>query len=208
MISHSDARLAVSEAFKRLDPPCHPFLAAMQWAQSVGIIESGYGNGKATNNWGSVQCNHAPPAVDGECIILTDHKVDGSAFEWPYRVYQSPEDGAFGMLSLIWRKWPKALELADQGDTLGASEALYGYYTGVKPKSGEGSNLSGKALQKYLALVHARGVFKAAKSVAAALDEKLQLKDPDSKLSRTGGGTSIWLMAGIGAALVLLGSRK
>lgn len=193
-MNHIEARQALEGAIKRIEPKLYPSQALLQYLQGMAYIESHYGKGAATNNWGNVQCSHSPPARDGECVILTDHKVTGEKFKWPYRVYASPEDGAFGMVSLIARKWPKAVQQADIGRTLDASAALYGYYTGQKHT------------KEWRIMNHAKGTYAAAKEIASALSEKLLLDDPATGVSSTTAGSVMGIVAVLG--LVVLASKR
>jgi hypothetical protein len=198
MLSHADARIALTAAFKRLQPRFYPLTSSLQWAQAIGLAESGYGQGKAVNNWGNVQCSHGAPAINGECVILTDHHADGSAFEWPYRVYSTPEDGAYGMIDLINRKFHAALQAADEGRTADASALLYGYYTGVGPKDREIAK-------------HAKGIYWRATQIAQALGEKVYLTDPSKTPAVDSRDPSMGpiLAMGLGLfALVLMNVRK
>ena len=149
-MTHSDLRLAVSESFKRLDPPFYPFLSALQWVHACWMMEH-----------------------PDEDVIKPGEDLTNAVKVW---------------LTELRQKSPNVLGLADNGDTLGASKALIGL---IGPP-----------------IVHAKSVFHNARTVATALDEELKLRDPDAKLERTGDGASIWLLAGVGAVLMLLGSRK
>lgn len=148
-MNHSDLRLAVSEAFKRLDPPFYPFLAALQWVHACWMLEH-------------------PDDVSQPGEDLTN-----AVYLW---------------LTELRQKSPNALSLADNGDTLGASKTISGL---IGPP-----------------IVHAKSVYHNAQTLAASLGEEVKLKNPDAKLERTGDGASIWLIAGVGTALMLLGSRK
>lgn len=182
MMTHAEARAVLNEAVKGHDPSYYPLTSDLQWLGAIGVLESGYGSGTATNNWGSIQCNHAPPSKDGECVELTDHKKDGTAFRWPYRVFQTPEAGARAMIDLILRKWPQAIQRASEGKTLEASRALFGYYTGVLPKHLR--SLPEPAARDYLTRAHAAAVSERAAKIATALGEKLYLDrvDPPGKI--------------------------
>jgi hypothetical protein len=173
-------------------------LALVQYLQSVGALESGYGRGTATNNWGSVQCSHAPPCVDGECVVLEDSKPDGTKYQWCYRVYPTPYDGAKAMIALVVKKWPATIEQARKGNTLEASSALHGYY--------EGKGTPEQAKKK-----HAADVLYNAKNIAASLGEKLELRAltgtaAKDTVSKKGVGVAVVLGAIIVGGLVL--SRK
>lgn len=70
----------------------------------------------ASGNWYALQ--HRDPSED----VLR------------YKAYGSLADGTEGMVGLIFRKWPEAIEAAAAGDLDGFARALYGYYVGDTSK--------------------------------------------------------------------------
>jgi len=114
VIGHADARAVIRAALRA------PQVAALlqgqaadpvleQAFQAQGWLESGYGSGRARNNWGSVQAGHGPPCQPGS-VELTDHHKDGSPYQWCYRAYDTPTVGAADMMRQVLRRpWMEAL---------------------------------------------------------------------------------------------------
>lgn len=101
-----------------------PTLAALQIAGAQAHLESGYGRASYTNkltgeraslnNWGAVQSGKPPCGPDG--FEATDTHADGSPYQWCYRRYATPEDGARHMLAHLTVKRPSSWEHMRRGD--------------------------------------------------------------------------------------------
>lgn len=124
-ISHAQARDIIIEAFERVFDR-EPTLLEAQFAQAWSLGESWYGQAKfknrltgesrVINNWGSVQCVKGPPC-DGDCFEVTDTREDGTPYQWCYRVYATPADGAVSFIKTLYvsHQRHKVLKAANTG---------------------------------------------------------------------------------------------
>jgi hypothetical protein len=183
-----------------------PTIPELQYVQAVGRFEGNYGSAwNNANNWGAIQCNHAPPCVPGECIETGDSQATGQKYTWCYRVWPTPEAGALGFVPLLTVKRPRTWEAMKKGQTLVASEELYGYYEGVfnsenrqamashygvkAPrgtalyKAAQTDPVARKAFQQ-VTLDHAKLVYSLASGIAKSVGEPLMLEDPTSPKAR------------------------
>lgn len=96
-----------------------PNLAALQIAGAQAKLESNYGLAQYTNketgeksgvinNWGAVQ---GQPG-----FLASDTHADGSAYTAHYRIYDTPEDGAFDMLRQMTIRRPNSWARMNEGD--------------------------------------------------------------------------------------------
>lgn len=203
-MTHAEARAVLKDVWSSVTGR-EPSLPELQYAQAVGMLESHYGDGwvhaksplgagAGSNNWGAVQCKHGPPSVPGECFETTDHHPDGRPYQWCYRIYATPQDGAAGMLKLLTVARPTTWKAMQAGDTYGASYALYGYYGGKGSKD--------KAVSD-----HAKLCYHNAKQIAASLGEPLALTSPPSAYGSAGVGVAV-VLGLVGLAYYLLRNRR
>lgn len=158
MLSHQDARRVLIGAWKNVTGK-EPSRKELQWAQGQAMAESHYGaDARVPNNWGSIQCTHGPPCVEGECAVLGDSHADGGKYQWCYRIYPTPEAGAEAFVRLITIKRPSVWALYDGGDCRAIATAMRksGYFE--------------LSAEKYAERVYAN-----ATTIAKALGEPLEL---------------------------------
>lgn len=104
-----------------------PNLASLQIAGAQADLESGYGRAsyknRATgetailNNWGAVQAGPPPCGPDG--FEATDTRADGTPYQWCYKRYTTPEEGAKHMLAHLTTKRPASWAKMREGDVDG-----------------------------------------------------------------------------------------
>lgn len=103
-----------------------PQLHEIQIVQAVALGEGGYGQAKyknqvtgetaVINNWGATQCGHGPPCGPN-CFEVTDHHADGSAFNWCYHRFATPEEGARSYLKILLLNRPGVRATLPQAST-------------------------------------------------------------------------------------------
>lgn len=102
-----------------------PNLAELQIAGAMAHLESNYGMSPYTNkvtgqtsgvinNWGAVQ-GGKPPCDPSKAFEVTDTGAQGS-YNFCYKKYATPEDGALDFLRLLTVKRPASWALMKQGD--------------------------------------------------------------------------------------------
>lgn len=101
-----------------------PNLSCLQIAGAMADLESGYGRASYTNkqtgekavlnNWGAVQGGKPPCGADG--FEATDTHADGSPYQWCYKRYATPEDGAAHLIAHMTQKRPASWALMKTGD--------------------------------------------------------------------------------------------
>jgi hypothetical protein len=113
MMADSEARAVLIAAFAQRG--IAPNLHATQAVQAIGRFEGNYGYAfGGANNWGAVQCT-SPPPCPPTCVELTDTHADGTKYQWCYRRYPTPVDGAADLVRELYRRdgVPEALALGD-----------------------------------------------------------------------------------------------
>lgn len=170
-----------------------PGLTEIQAVQAVARGESNYGAARGHNNWGSIQCKHGPPCVEGECFELTDHHGDGTPYQWCYRSWPTPLAGAAAFVANLYgrKDVPAALRSGSAAAVAGAMAAS-GYF-----ELGVGQYATGIAFN--------------AKAIAKALGEPLAvtIEGPAPQPKPLGGPTlAAWgAVAAIAIGLVWLAQR-
>lgn len=220
--THAWARDILTQAWAQRYPdgPA-PTLQALQSAQSVALLESGYGKfepygSTGARNWGSVQCGKLP--TDGVCpcqgILWKDTRPNSDGTSTPYevcfRAYDSDVDGAADLLRHLGPDLrPKTFAALQTGDAEQISAAMYDerYYQGFG------------ATREARIEGHIKAITKRAEEIAKALGEPLvvvrggtQIVTPDGRLVAAGGSSIGRTVAKgvIGAsalAILFLGAR-
>lgn len=135
-----------------------PELAELQIAQAIARFEGAYGEGKARNNWGGVQCPTKPPCPSG-CLEYTDRHADGTKYQGCLKVYATPEDGAKHLIKLITSKRPSVWEAMKRGDAGAVASAMRATsYHETAPS------------------LYAKAIYSNAKTIASKLGEPLSVK--------------------------------
>ena len=100
-----------------------PSKKELQIVQAIARFEGAYGEGKAKNNWGGVQCPTRPPCPSG-CLEYTDKHADGSEYQGCLKVYATPEDGAKHLIKLVTIKRPSVWGAMKRGDAGAVASAM------------------------------------------------------------------------------------
>lgn len=112
-----------------------PNLAELQISGGQARLESGYGlygytnktipegqpgrSSGVINNWGAVQAHGDQPG-----FTASDTHADGTSYTAKYRIYDTPEDGAFDMLKEMTARRPSAWQKMKEGDIDGWAHAM------------------------------------------------------------------------------------
>lgn len=112
----------------------------LAYCMAIAAIETNYGKGwnetrcpggKAANNWGAV--------IGKDGFPCEDSNSDGSKYKTNFKVYDSPVDGAAGVVKQVLVNRPKVREALKGGDAsvFRASLAMRrtSYYAGFCPKA-------------------------------------------------------------------------
>lgn len=213
MISESTAKKAATKALETVAGEAKP--AAVQSLMAIARLETAYGwiKGAETNNWGAVQCGHAPPAIPGECIELTDSHQGGEKYQWCYKTFSTPEEGAIFLAKTLKRMG--CLPYMASGDARGLAKQMYlsGYYGGVSQwgKKGIPNPKQDPRHQEKVIGDYSRGIVNNAKASCKALGEPLLLTVSSSWTGTSNGligGALFFAVFGLLSALASKGSRK
>jgi hypothetical protein len=175
-MNHRDARILLSEAFRRRFSR-EPTRPEAQCLQAVALIETGYGEGwkspgNGSYNLGAIQ---AGTSWSGETFQYTDTRPNADGTSTPYvtkfRKYPSAIAGAEDLVRVVYQVQPRGrmsrqvtvLPAAASGDSRKFSRALYetGYYEGFGATPEDRINN------------HHRQIERALKSISAALGEPM-----------------------------------
>jgi hypothetical protein len=175
-LNHRDARILLSEAFRRRFER-EPTRPEAQCLQAVALIETNYGQGwkppgNGSNNFGAIQ---AGTSWTGATFQYTDTRPNADGTSTPYvtkfRKYPSPIAGAEDLVRVVYQVQPRGrmsreitvLPAATSGDSRKFSRALYetGYYEGFGPTPEDRINN------------HHRQIERALKTIAKALGEPM-----------------------------------
>lgn len=179
MITHNDMRIALREAFARVQGR-EATIPELQCLQAVASLESGYGQywkppGDGSFNLGAIQ---AGSSWSGETFVYTDTHPNPDGTSTPYRVafrkYPSLVAGAEDLVRVVYRnkgRNQKVLPPASKGDTHGFSAGLYdtGYYEGF----GKDGPDPGESPREERIANHHRAVVASIRAQALALTEPL-----------------------------------
>lgn len=111
-----------------------PSAPALQAVQAIARLESGGGYGVAgtsdpiwqgSNNWGAIKCSSSgrPPCPEG-CFEHTDTDEHGQAGVYCFRKYETPEDGARGILRELLRRPAVRMALGNPSSATAIANAM------------------------------------------------------------------------------------
>lgn len=144
-LSHARAREVLEAAFRQSFGR-EAKMPALQYSQSVSLVEGGYGQSQYKNrltgesrvlrNWGAEQCRSRPPCPEN-CFEATDTHEGGDAYQACFKIFSTDEQGAASFLKTLYGGARSGvLRLAEQGDFRGAvaEQRRTGYYEAPEEK--------------------------------------------------------------------------
>lgn len=132
-------RLSISEASSALESAWEEQFGQAPKAETVAILtaqwshETGGGSSMFNFNFGGIK-GTGPSGLHVVQRTREGYGASEVTIRDRFRAYQNADEGALDYVSLLGRKYPKALEAAGQGDAARFVEELHagGYFTGDK----------------------------------------------------------------------------
>lgn len=205
-MNDAQAREILRRAFIRYAMP-DPRRSELQIVGAVGRFEGVYGTAwGGANNWGAIQCPHGPPCGN-DCVEAQDTHAGGEAYQWCFKRYATPDDGAYDLLREMYRR-KGVHDAARTGDARAVALAMYR----TRYFEGHCAHPENRALCEPEAVgYYTKAILRNAGEIARNLKEPLAVRDGSSASSRTGAGSvvagALLLVGAYVTARALKGSR-